>query len=114
MQDVILVSTPLGIKHNLFISQSPISEAEKQAYKKYAGNIHYLSLVRSLFYMTQTWPDIQFVVNLIAQFGGNSGVVHLETAKHILCYLKGIINFGLVLGRQTKESFNLVGWINSH
>ena len=49
--------------------------------------------------MTQTQPDIQFVVNLIAQFGDNLGVVHLETAKHILCYLKGIINFGLVLGR---------------
>ena len=99
MQDATLVSTLLGVKHNLFISQSPISEAEKQAYKKCASNIHYLSLVRFLFYVTQTWPDIQFVVNLIAQFGDNLGVVHLETAKHILCYLKGIINFGLVLGR---------------
>jgi len=34
-----LFFTPLGIKHNLSISQSPMSEAEKQAYKEYASNI---------------------------------------------------------------------------
>jgi len=54
------------------------------------------------------------VVNLIAQFGDNPGVAHLEAAKHILCYLKGTTNFGLVLRKQTKESFNLVGWTDSN
>jgi len=58
--------------------------------------------------MTQNWPDIQFVVKLIAQFGGNPEVAHLEAAKYILCYLKDTTDFGLVLGRQTKESFDLV------
>ena len=58
MQDATSVSTPLGVKHNLFISQSFTSEAEKQAYKEYAGNIHYLFLVGSLLYATQTQPDI--------------------------------------------------------
>jgi len=52
--------------------------------------------------MTQTQLDIQFAVNLIAQFGGNLGVAHLEAAKYILHYLKGTTNFGLVLERQTK------------
>ena len=51
MQDAILVSTLLGIKHNLSISQSPILETEKQAYKEYADNIHYLSLVGSLLFV---------------------------------------------------------------
>ena len=53
-------------------------------------------------------------VNLIAQFGSNPGVVYLEAAKRILCYLKSTTNFGLVLRRQTKGSFNLVGWTNSN
>ena len=53
-------------------------------------------------------------VNLIAQFGSNPGVVYLEAAKHILCYLKSTTNFGLVLRRQTKGSFNLVGWTDSN
>jgi len=64
--------------------------------------------------MTQNWPDIQFVVKLIAQFGGNPGVAHLEATKYILHYLKGTTDFGLVLGRQTKESFDLVGWTDSN
>jgi len=52
MQDATSVSTPLGVKYNLSISQSPMSEAEKQAYKEYTGNIHYLFLVGSLLFMT--------------------------------------------------------------
>ena len=66
MQDTIPVSTLLGIKYNLSISQSPMSETGKKASKEYADNIHYLSLVRSLLLMIQTQPDIQFMVNLIA------------------------------------------------
>jgi len=66
MQDATSIFTSLAVKHNLSISQSPISEAEKHAYKKYADNINYLSLVRSLLFTTQTWLNIQFVVNLIA------------------------------------------------
>ena len=64
--------------------------------------------------MTQTWPDIQFAANIIAQFGGNPEVAYLKAAKYILCYLKGTTDFGLVLGRQTKENFDLVGQTDSN
>jgi len=74
-------------------------EAEKQAYQDYAGDTHYLSLVGSLLFATQTHPDIQFAVGLIAQFGNNPGIVHLEAAKHVLHYLKGSTSYNLVLGR---------------
>ena len=39
-------------------------EAEKHTYKEYVGNIYYLSLVKSLLFMIQTWSNIQFVINL--------------------------------------------------
>ena len=39
MKDTTPVFTLLGVKHNLSISQSPMSETKKQAYKEYAGNI---------------------------------------------------------------------------
>ena len=52
MQDTTSVSTLLDVKHNLFISQSPMSETEKQAYKEYAGNIYYFFLVGFLLYVT--------------------------------------------------------------
>jgi len=102
------------VKHNLSTTQSPQSEAKKQAYRNYAGNIHYLSLVSSLLFATETRPDIQFAVNLVAQFGSNPRIAHLEAAKHILRYLKGTINLNLVLGRRTKGGFDLVGWTDSN
>jgi len=47
MQDAAPVFTPLVIKHKLSSLQSPQTEAEKHAYKSYAHNIHYFSLVDS-------------------------------------------------------------------
>ena len=58
LQDAIPVSTSLLVKHNLSTTQSPQSTAKKQAYKNYTGDIHYLSLVGSLLFTTQTWPDM--------------------------------------------------------
>ena len=114
LQDATPVSTPLLVKHNLSTTQSPQSKAEKQAYKNYAGDIHYLSLVGSLLFAAQTWPDIQFAVNLVTQFSGNPGIAYLEATKCILCYLKGTIDLNLVLGRRMKGEFDLVGWTDSN
>ena len=61
------VSTPLAISK----------------YKEFANSIHYLSLVGSLLYVTQTHPDIQYAVSQIAQFSRNSGILHLQATKHI-------------------------------
>ena len=77
----------------------PTTEAEKRAFEDYAGDIYYLSLVGSLLFATQTRPDIQFAVGLVAQFSNNPGIAHLEAAKHILCYLKSTIDYNLVLGK---------------
>jgi len=97
------VSTPLTIKHNLSLSQSPKTEAEKQAYKDYAKDTHYLSLVGSLLFATQTRPNIQFTVGLVAQFGNNPGITYLKATKRILWYLKSTANYKLVLGRRKKS-----------
>ena len=66
MSDTKPVSTPLAIKHGLSTSQSPSSEMEQNEYSSFSRGIHYLSLVGSMLYATQTCPDIQFSVNLIA------------------------------------------------
>jgi len=99
LENLTLVSTPLAVKHDLTLSQSPITEAEKCAFEDYAGDIHYLSLVGSLLFATQTRPDIQFAVGLIAQFSNNPGIAHLEAAKRILRYLKSTVDYNLVLGK---------------
>jgi len=76
MHDTSPVATSLAVKHDLTLFNSPQTEAEKQTYRDYANGIHYLSLVGSLLYTTQMQPNVQFVVSLVAQFGGNPGVAH--------------------------------------
>jgi len=109
MLDVKPVSTPLAVKHSLSIFQSPSSEVELNEYSNFSRGIHYLSLVGLLLYATQTRPDIQFSVNLIAQFSGNPGIPHFEAAKRILCYLKGTQEFSLVLDHQERGAVDIVG-----
>ena len=93
---------------------SHTTEAEKRAFEDYAGDIYYLSLVGSLLFATQTRPDIQFAVGLVAQFSNNPGIAHLEAEKRILCYLKSTVDYNLVLGKREKGKFDLVGWLDSN
>ena len=104
------VFTLLTIKHGLSTSQSLSSEAELNKYSSFSRGIHYLSLVSSLLYTTQTHLDIQFFINLIAQFSENSGIPHLEAAKYILYYLKGTQDFSLVLECYERGAVNVISW----
>ena len=55
----------------------------------------YRQMIESLMYLTNTRPYIFFVVNTLSQFLIDSRHVHLITAKHILRYPKGIVDYGL-------------------
>ena len=46
-------------------------------------------------YLTNTRPDICFVVNTLSQFLVEPIRVHLVIAKHVMRYLKGTIDYGL-------------------
>ena len=104
------VSTPLAVNHGLSLAQCPTDSDGHKDYSEYAKGIQYLSLVGSLLFATQTRPDIQFAVGLVAQFSSNPGIAHLAAAKRILHYLKGTANYALVLGRRDEGSIDLVGW----
>src|SRR5512140_2982070 len=45
--------------------------------------------------MSGTRPDICFVVTYLSQFMSKPTNSHLSMAKHVLCYLKGTVNYGL-------------------
>lgn len=76
------------------------------------NGLNYLEIVGVLLYATQTHPDIQFAVGLVAQFSSNPGP-HLEAAKHILRYLKGTADQALVLGWNEQDTIDLIGWTDS-
>lgn len=97
MMDCKPVSTPLEVKHD----------------QEYANGVHYLALVGSLLYATQTRPDIQFAVGLVSQFSRNPGKPHLTAAKRILGYLGGTADFRLTLGGRNNKEVDIVGWTDS-
>ena len=57
----------------------------------------YRSLVMCLMYLAiTTRPDIAFAVKELSKFQQNPGEGHWKAAKHVLRYLKGTINHGLI------------------
>ena len=56
---------------------------------------HYRQIIGSLMYLKNTRPYICFALNTLSQYLVQPRRVHLVTAKHVMRYLKGTIDFGL-------------------
>lgn len=63
----------------------------------------YKKIVGSLMYLTATRPDVMFVVSLISRFMDCPTELHLQSAKRILRYLKGTIDFGVFYKKGGNE-----------
>lgn len=53
-------------------------------------------IVGSLRYLTHTQPDISYVVGVMSRFMEKPTIKHQQEMKHILRYVKGTVNHGLV------------------
>ena len=71
----------------------------------------YYQMIGSLMYLTNTRPYICFVVNTLSQFLTDPRHVHLITAKHIVRYLKGTVDYGLKY--KDDHRINLEGYVDS-
>jgi hypothetical protein len=71
----------------------------------------YRQIIGSLMYLTNTRPDICFVVNTLSQFLVEPRCVHLVVAKHVMRYLKGTLDFGL--SYNGDHDFRLSGYTDS-
>ena len=71
----------------------------------------YRKMIGSLMYLTNTRPDICFVVNTLSLFPMNPRHAHLIDAKHVLRYLKGTIDY--VLRYDVYQKVNLQGYVVS-
>ena len=68
-------------------------------------------MIGSLMFLTNTRPNICFAMNTLSQFLIDLRNVHLITAKHILRYLRGTIDYGLKYNANQK--INLEGYVDS-
>ena len=55
----------------------------------------YRHMIGSLMYLMNMRPDICFVVNTLSEFLTYLIHVHLINKKHILRYLRGIVDYGI-------------------
>ncbi|XP_016673328.1 uncharacterized mitochondrial protein AtMg00810-like [Gossypium hirsutum] len=67
---------------------------------------HYRSIVGSLQYLCHTRPDISYSVNKVAQYMQNPRYSHWVAVKRILRYLRGTLDYGLVL----TSGSNIISW----
>ena len=63
-------------------------------------------------YLTNTRPDICFVVNTLSQYLVKPRCVHIIATRHVMRYLKGTIDLGLSYGRD--NDYKLYGYIDSY
>ena len=80
-----------GHDHTYGIKSKALSDASSES----VDAMMYHQMIGSLMYLTNTRPDIFFVVNRLSQFLMDPIHLHLIAANHILRYLKGIVDYGL-------------------
>ena len=71
----------------------------------------YCQMIVSLMYLMNKKTNICFDVNTLSQFLTYPRHVHLVVAKHVLRYLKGIVEYGLKY--DVNQKINLHGYIDS-
>jgi hypothetical protein len=68
-------------------------------------------IIGLLMYLTNTRPDICFVVNTLSQYLVEPRHVHLVVTKHVMRYLKGTLDYGLCY--TGYHDFRLYGYTDS-
>ncbi len=71
----------------------------------------YRRIVRSLIYMTITWPDLSYVVVVVSQFMQTLQKPHLDGVKCILRYLKQTLQCGIFY--EAKSQLQVHGYTDA-
>lgn len=74
----------------------------------YVDCTHYRQLMGKLIFLTVTRPDIAYTVNRLSSYMANPQETHLEATKHLLCYIKGTLDYGIMY--KANALFTLTGY----
>ncbi|KAF0758332.1 hypothetical protein AaE_003971 [Aphanomyces astaci] len=102
--------TPMEVNLKLSESMCPQDKTERT----YMVDKPYRSVVGSIMYlMISTRPDLAYVVQQLSQFLTNPGPAHWQAAKRALRYIRGTIDYGLVLGGEHNVTTPLHAFADS-
>jgi hypothetical protein len=92
------MNTPMEMKLKLLVDTS----------SKLIDATLYRQIIGSLMYLKNTKLDICFFMNTLSQFLVEPRHVHLVDAKHVMRYLKGTLDCGLIY--DGDNDFTLSGY----
>eukprot|EP00253_Pinus_taeda_P003028 PITA_03028 len=95
-------------------SPSPFQSRSKHSVMSTSPEVDatlYHQLVGKLLYLTHTCPELSFVVGLVARFMQNPRESHWKTAKRIVRYVRGTVQFGIHYSAEASPL--LVGFTDS-
>ncbi|BBN70319.1 multidrug resistance-associated protein 9 [Prunus dulcis] len=95
------VATPLVANERL----------SKEDGSEMADESEYRQIVGSLLYLTATRPDIMFASSLLARFMHNPTKKHIGTAKRVLRYVQGTLEYGVEFKK--GKAATLIGYCDS-
>ena len=103
MEECKPVATPIEQGTKLLLNEGePVNTKEYQA------------LIGGLIYaVTATRPDLALAVGLVSQFCANPSAEHWKAAKHILRYVKGTINYGIIFDGNEEDIVELSGYVDA-
>ena len=86
----------------------PLEEGEKIL----GPEVPYLSAIGALLYLAKnTRPDIAFSVNLLARYSAAPIQRHWKGIKHLLHYLKGLVDLGMFYIYNNDTPYTLTNFI---
>ena len=91
MENVNVCRTPTNPSLKLTKADETSTYADTEKYQSAVGKLLFLS--------TRTRPDIAFAVSTVAKFTSNPTEQHWKAVKHIIRYIAGTINYGLMFTR---------------
>ncbi|KAG8064903.1 hypothetical protein GUJ93_ZPchr0004g39485 [Zizania palustris] len=103
MKDCKPCHTPMEVRLKLS-TESNTPEVDATSYR---------SLVGSLRYLVHTRADIAFAVGYVSRFMEKPRQEHLVAVKHLLRYIAGTMDYGVVYPKVTKGDKNLTDYSDS-
>ena len=95
-------------------SQTPLEVRpmlNQDDFKNLVDSTTYRSLMRSLRYLTHTRPNLMLCTGYLSKHMENPSKEHFTSAKRVLRYVKGTLNFGL--SYKKGRELSLVGYCDS-
>ena len=88
------VSCPLDLSHRLSAEEGELLD-DATLYRRGVGKLNFL---------TNTRPDLAFAIQHLSQFMKNPRIPHYKAFMHVLRYIKGQLDFGILLHNKVDYS----------